>query len=89
MITKVMKNHENFLNFNISLILYTIKNLLSHVVVQENSTVVSIDGYEHVPANDENALLKAAANQPVSVSIESGSSDFRFYSEVNYLTYLT
>ena len=44
------------------------------MVVQENSTVVSIDGYEHVPANDENALLKAAANQPVSVAIDAGGS---------------
>jgi len=36
-----------------------------------------------VPANDEQALLKAAANQPVSVSIDAGGSDFQFYWEVN------
>lgn len=51
-------------------------------IVQENSPVVSIDGHEDVPANDENALLKAAANQPVSVAIDAGGSDFQFYSEV-------
>ncbi|CAN0852640.1 KDEL-tailed cysteine endopeptidase CEP2 [Linum grandiflorum] len=28
-----------------------------------------IDGYEKVPANDESAMLKAVANQPVSASI--------------------
>ncbi|XP_027123852.1 vignain-like [Coffea arabica] len=43
--------------------------------------VVSIDGYEDVPPNDEDALLKAAANQPVSVAIDAGGSDFQFYSE--------
>ena len=55
------------------------------MIVQENSPVVSIDGHENVPANDENALLKASANQPVSVAIDAGGSDFQFYSEVNYL----
>ncbi|XP_059442479.1 vignain [Corylus avellana] len=51
---------------------------------KENSPVVSIDGHENVPANDENALLKAAANQPVSVAIDAGGSDFQFYSEGVY-----
>ncbi|MFS7952464.1 putative peptidase C1A, papain, patatin-like phospholipase domain-containing protein [Helianthus anomalus] len=32
---------------------------------------VCIDGYEGLPANDEQSLLKAVANQPVSVSIEA------------------
>ncbi|KAA8542193.1 hypothetical protein F0562_023345 [Nyssa sinensis] len=48
---------------------------------KENSPVVTIDGYENVPANNEDALLKAAANQPVSVAIEAGGADFQFYSE--------
>ncbi|XP_059644182.1 vignain-like [Cornus florida] len=48
---------------------------------KENSPVVSIDGHENVPANDEDALLKAVANQPVSVGIDAGGSDFQFYSE--------
>ncbi|KAK1387682.1 hypothetical protein POM88_015860 [Heracleum sosnowskyi] len=42
---------------------------------------VSIDGHEDVPANNENALLKAAANQPIAVAIDAGGSDFQFYSE--------
>ncbi|KAK3225201.1 hypothetical protein Dsin_005063 [Dipteronia sinensis] len=46
-----------------------------------NSPAVSIDGHEDVPANDEDALLKATANQPISVAIDAGSSDFQFYSE--------
>ncbi|KAJ0795435.1 putative zingipain [Helianthus annuus] len=41
---------------------------------------VCIDGYEGLPANDEQSLLKAVANQPVSVFIEAASRDFQFYS---------
>ncbi|XP_057435464.1 vignain-like [Lotus japonicus] len=48
---------------------------------KENDPVVSIDGHETVPANDEAALLNAVANQPVSVAIDAGGSDFQFYSE--------
>jgi KDEL-tailed cysteine endopeptidase len=51
-------------------------------MLQENVPAVSIDGHETVPANDEDALLKAVANQPVSVAIDAGGSDFQFYSEV-------
>uniref|UniRef100_A0A7N0ULD0 Uncharacterized protein n=1 Tax=Kalanchoe fedtschenkoi TaxID=63787 RepID=A0A7N0ULD0_KALFE len=39
-----------------------------------------ITGYEDVPTNDENSLMKAVANQPVSVAIDAGGSDFQFYS---------
>jgi len=39
-----------------------------------------ITGYEDVPANSEAALLKAVANQPVSVAIDAGGSAFQFYS---------
>ncbi|KAK6154771.1 hypothetical protein DH2020_009019 [Rehmannia glutinosa] len=47
---------------------------------KESSRVAKITGYEDVPANSESALLKAVANQPVSVAIDAGESDFQFYS---------
>lgn len=43
---------------------------------------MAIDGHEVVPVNDEDALLKAAANQPISVAIDASGSAFQFYSEV-------
>ncbi|KAI4319052.1 hypothetical protein MLD38_032700 [Melastoma candidum] len=48
---------------------------------KSNHPVISIDGHETVPANDENALLKAVSQQPVSVAIDAGGSDMQFYSE--------
>ncbi|XVF78898.1 hypothetical protein PTKIN_Ptkin14bG0174800 [Pterospermum kingtungense] len=38
-----------------------------------------ISRYESVPSNNENELLKAVSNQPVSVSIEAAEKDFRHY----------
>ncbi|MQL73067.1 hypothetical protein Taro_005411 [Colocasia esculenta] len=49
--------------------------------VKANSHAVVIDGHERVPANDEDALMKAVAQQPVSVAIEASGQDFQFYSE--------
>ncbi|CDP13261.1 unnamed protein product [Coffea canephora] len=49
-----------------------------------NAPAVTIDGHEMVPANDENALMKAVANQPVSVAIDASGSDMQFYSEGVY-----
>ncbi|CAL9147323.1 oryzain alpha chain-like [Musa acuminata AAA Group] len=46
---------------------------------RKNAKVVSIDGYEGVPQNDEKALQKAVANQPVSVAIEAGGREFQLY----------
>ncbi|XP_049398580.1 cysteine protease XCP1-like [Solanum stenotomum] len=46
---------------------------------REESEVVTIDGYHDVPANDEQSLLKALANQPLSVAIEASGRDFQFY----------
>ncbi|XP_068665992.1 vignain-like [Aristolochia californica] len=43
--------------------------------------MVVIDGYEDVPENNEEALIKAVAHQPVSVAIDAGSMDFMFYEE--------
>ena len=51
--------------------------------VQKNAHVVTIDGYEDVPENDEEALKKAVAGQPVSVAIEAGGRDFQLYSGVS------
>lgn len=46
-----------------------------------SSVAATIEGYEDVPKNDENALRKAVASQPVSVGIDAGSSlDFQLYS---------
>ncbi|KAJ4757591.1 Cysteine protease [Rhynchospora pubera] len=46
-----------------------------------NPPVVVIDGHENVPVNSEVELLKAVANQPVSVAIDASSQAFQFYSE--------
>ncbi|XP_037424421.1 vignain-like isoform X1 [Triticum dicoccoides] len=50
-------------------------------MLQEKAHAVTIDGYEDVPANDESALQKAVASQPVSVAIDASGNDFQFYSE--------
>ncbi|ONK72519.1 uncharacterized protein A4U43_C04F20260 [Asparagus officinalis] len=47
----------------------------------EKSPVVTIDGHQDVPANDEVALMKAVANQPISIAIEASGMAFQFYSE--------
>ncbi|XAR64282.1 Chymopapain [Bertholletia excelsa] len=44
------------------------------------SGLVTISGYHDVPENSEESLLKALANQPVSVAIEASGRDFQFYS---------
>ncbi len=46
---------------------------------RKNAHVVTINGYEDVPENDEKALQKAVANQPVSVAIEAGGREFQLY----------
>ncbi|KAJ4954930.1 hypothetical protein NE237_011713 [Protea cynaroides] len=40
----------------------------------------TITGYEDVPTRNEQALLKAVANQPVSISIDAAGDPFKFYS---------
>lgn len=50
--------------------------------MQKNAKVVSIDDFEDVPVNDEKALQKAVANQPVSVAIEGGGREFQLYDSV-------
>ncbi|XP_037496285.1 probable cysteine protease RD21B [Jatropha curcas] len=46
---------------------------------RKNAKVVTIDGYEDVPENDEKSLKKALANQPVSVAIEAGGRAFQLF----------
>jgi len=52
------------------------------LLFQKNARVVTIDGYEDVPTNDEKSLMKAVANQPVSVAIEAGGMEFQLYQSV-------
>ncbi|KAK9164756.1 hypothetical protein Syun_005658 [Stephania yunnanensis] len=41
---------------------------------------VTISGYQDVPEDDEESLLKALSRQPLSVAIEASGRDFQFYS---------
>ncbi|KAJ4729660.1 Senescence-specific cysteine protease [Melia azedarach] len=50
------------------------------IAKKEANHAAKITGHEDVPANNEKALLKAVANQPVSVAIDAGESAFQFYS---------
>lgn len=47
---------------------------------RKNAKIVSIDGYEDVPAYNEEALKKAVSHQPVSVAIEAGGRALQLYS---------
>lgn len=51
-------------------------------VLQKNAKVVTIDGYEDVPKNNEAALKKALANQPISFAIKAGGHALQLYSLV-------
>ncbi|KAL3534301.1 hypothetical protein ACH5RR_002762 [Cinchona calisaya] len=46
---------------------------------KEGSHAAKIKGYEKVPVNNEAALLKAVANQPISVAIDASGMAFQFY----------
>ncbi|CAI9782057.1 unnamed protein product [Fraxinus pennsylvanica] len=47
---------------------------------KEAEPVVKINGYENVPVNSEEALMKAASKQPVAVTVDAKGADFQFYS---------
>lgn len=51
-------------------------------LTQEDVERVTINGYEDVPENDDESLVKALAHQPVSVAIEASGRDFQFYKGV-------
>ena len=63
--------------------MHQIAEFLFLPILQKNAKVVTIDGYEDVPENDEKSLMKAVAHQPVSVAIEAGGRAFQFYSSVS------
>ncbi|CAM8989112.1 unnamed protein product [Rhodiola kirilowii] len=46
----------------------------------ESTYAAKITGYETVPANSEEFLLQAVANQPIAVSIDASGFAFQFYS---------
>ncbi|XP_021765962.1 zingipain-2-like [Chenopodium quinoa] len=43
------------------------------------SSMVTINGYESIPPNDEGALMKAVSQQPVSVGIDGSGDEFMYY----------
>ncbi|MCH83278.1 vignain-like [Trifolium medium] len=45
---------------------------------EASTPAATITGYEDVPANNENALEKAVANQPISVAIDASGSTSSF-----------
>ncbi|TVU07294.1 hypothetical protein EJB05_47343, partial [Eragrostis curvula] len=45
-----------------------------------SNSAATIKSYEDVPANDEASLMKAVANQPISVAVDGGDMTFQFYS---------
>lgn len=53
-------------------------------MLQKNTKVVSIDGYEDVSPADEMSLKKAVAHQPVSIAIEASGKAFQFYESVSF-----
>ncbi|XP_025822307.1 cysteine protease 1-like [Panicum hallii] len=52
-------------------------------LAKKGRKVVSIDGFEDRPRNDEMSLQKAVAHQPVTVAIEAGGRQFQLYESVS------
>ncbi|KAK9011494.1 hypothetical protein V6N11_044342 [Hibiscus sabdariffa] len=47
---------------------------------EEANHAATINSFQDVPANSEDALQKAVANQPVLVAIDASGFEFHFYS---------
>ncbi|KAK4493510.1 hypothetical protein RD792_005589 [Penstemon davidsonii] len=47
---------------------------------KETQHVAKISSYEKIPADNEAALMKAVANQPIAVSLDASGPSFQFYS---------
>ncbi|XP_022031524.1 thiol protease SEN102-like [Helianthus annuus] len=45
--------------------------------------LITIDGFEDVSECNEEALIKAVANQPISAAVETNDHDFQFYNKDN------
>lgn len=52
---------------------------------QEETKVVSIDGYKDV-AESDSALLCASVQQPVSVGMDGSALDFQLYTSVSLIS---
>ncbi|KAK8358954.1 hypothetical protein V6Z11_A04G062100 [Gossypium hirsutum] len=46
-------------------------------LVKQSIKAATLNGYETLPVNDENAMFKAVANQPVSIGIDGSGQAFR------------
>ena len=85
-----MRHQQGTLSSPLCMVLYDVVAgkltfIFMHWSLQKNAKVVSIDGFEDVPENDEKSLQKAVAHQPVSVAIEAGGREFQLYKSVNKL----
>ncbi|MFS7988628.1 putative zingipain [Helianthus anomalus] len=50
-------------------------------IIQIRHPLITIDGFEDVPECNEDALMKAVANQPISAAVEANDHDFQFYNQ--------
>uniref|UniRef100_A0A0D9WAY8 Uncharacterized protein n=1 Tax=Leersia perrieri TaxID=77586 RepID=A0A0D9WAY8_9ORYZ len=58
---------------------YTARDGKCDLAKRNTNKIVSIDGFEDVPENDEASLRKAVSRQPVSVAIDAGGREFQLY----------
>ncbi|KAJ6986231.1 hypothetical protein NC653_023964 [Populus alba x Populus x berolinensis] len=57
-------------------------------VRKEEMEAVTITGYNDVPQDDEQSLLRALARQPLGVAMEASGRDSQFYIGVRMLNML-